>query len=99
MSAEQIESEPVELVVELSRRHGELIGGDTLRHVLGFQTMAAFKKAVGRGTLSLPTFFLEGRRGRFALTADIAKWMLSARNGPATQGIKPQHSNLPRKDN
>lgn len=60
------------LLDDLSNRHGQVIGGETLSKVLGFSSIAAMKQALKRGTLSIPTFFIKGRRGRFALTTDVA---------------------------
>jgi len=64
----------------LAERYGELIGGDDLRLVLGFPTLAALKQAIRRSTLSLPTFLIPGRRGRFATTSDIVEWLIDIRN-------------------
>jgi hypothetical protein len=67
-------------VRELVARHGEVVGGDALRLLLGFPSIDAMKRAIARGTLALPTFLIRGRRGRFALTVDIAKYLLDAKN-------------------
>ena len=75
------------LVLELSRRYGEVIGGKTLWRVLGYNTLAAFKQSIIRGTLTLPTFFIDGRKGRHALTSDVAAWLIRCR---ANAG-KPSH--------
>lgn len=63
----------------LSSRYGEMIGGDKLRLVLGFSTLAALCQAISRGTLGLPVFHVAGRRGRFALTVDVADWLITNR--------------------
>lgn len=67
------------LTLELSQRYGEVIGGNTLKRALGFSTMAAFKQSINRGTLTLPTFYIEGRRGRYALASDVAEWLMECR--------------------
>lgn len=85
-----------QLVRELRDRHGELVGGDSLRLLLGFRSIAAFKQAVTRKTLVLPTFYVAGRRGRFALTIDIADWLATTKTEGIIkndQGTKP--NNLP----
>lgn len=66
--------------LDLSQRYGELIGGDTLRLVLGYKSLPALKHAIKANKLTLSTFFVEGRKGRFALTGDIAKWLLTQRD-------------------
>lgn len=86
-----------ELIRDLSRRYGELVGGDVLRRLLGYQTMAAFRQAIKRKTLNLPTFFMEGRRGRYALTVDIAEWMSTTKTEAMTRADKPPCSNLLKK--
>lgn len=68
-----------ELYRELSDRYGEMIGGNDLARVLGYSTSHAFRKAVERGTLSLTVFHVKGRAGRFALTADVTKWLIEKR--------------------
>jgi hypothetical protein len=83
------------LINELRDRHGEVVGGDALRLLLGYPSLAAFKQAVMRKTLMLPTFFIEGRRGRFALTIDIADWLANTKvRGIANNGQWTM-SNLP----
>jgi len=64
---------------DLSARYGEVIGGDTLRLVLGFSSKSAMNAAISRKTLTLPTFFITGRRGRQALTSDVATWLVDCR--------------------
>ena len=78
MSHEQKTHE--DLVLELSRRYGEVVGGKTLWHILGYKTLAAFKQAILRDSLSLPTFYIEGRKGRYALTSDVATWLIECKS-------------------
>lgn len=70
------------LVRALLNAHGELIGGVELARCLGFKTTRAFQKAAAAGRLPVETFFLEGRRGRFARTRDIAFWLASLSEQP-----------------
>lgn len=65
------------LVSALITAHGELIGGVELARCLGFRTTRAFQKAAAADRLPVETFVLEGRRGRFARTRDIAIWLAS----------------------
>lgn len=59
----------------LSTLFGPLIGGKDLIHVLGFRTPAAFRRALRLNRLGLNTFAIEGRRGQFALSADVEEWI------------------------
>lgn len=79
------------IALELSERYGEVIGGKMLWHMLGYKTLAAFKQAIARDSLSLPTFFIEGRKGRHALTSDVAAWLVECR---ANAG-KPSSNKVP----
>lgn len=67
------------LLNDLSGRYGEVIGGGMLSRALGFPSIAAMKQAIKRKTLTIPTFFIQGRRGRFALTSDVAVWLTECR--------------------
>lgn len=67
------------LLDDLTSRYGELIGGGLLGKVLGFPSIEALKRAIERKTLTIPTFFIPGRRGRFALTADVAEWLANCK--------------------
>ena len=51
------------------------MGGEALRAALGFPTTGAMRRALARGALPVPVFQMEGRRGRFALTKDVAGWI------------------------
>lgn len=68
------------LASELSQRYGEVMGGKILWHALGYKTLAAFKQSINRGTLTLPTFFIDGRKGRHALTSEVAAWLIECRS-------------------
>lgn len=77
-----------EIYKELTHRHGEIIGGQKLMHILGFSTTSALYQAMKRNTLGLSVFYVEGRRGKFALTIDIAEWLISHREKTKTQIFK-----------
>lgn len=64
-----------ELEKRLTRTLGTVVGGAALSRALGYPSQGAFRQAVARGRLPVRVFELEGRRGRFALTADIARWL------------------------
>jgi hypothetical protein len=60
---------------ELFDRYGPLIGGKDLQKVLGYRNGDTYRQAVFRKTVPIKTFEIDNRRGRFALTTDIANWL------------------------
>lgn len=74
----------------LHERHGPMLGGAALYRALGFPTAAAMRQAVARGRVPVPLFDIENRRGRFALTRDVALWLARCRTTRLTQGTSPQ---------
>lgn len=82
------------LLNDLSSRYGEVIGGEMLSKALGFQSIAAMKQAIKRETLRIPTFFIPGRRGRFALTADVADWLVECRANAEKQSPREVPENF-----
>lgn len=68
-----------EWIETLVSRYGPLVGGHDLRKLLGFRTAAAMQRAVRQGLMRAPVFHLEGRRGLFAITSEIAEWLLQER--------------------
>ena len=59
------------------RVYGPLIGGSDLRQVLGFRTASAFNRAVRINAIGVNVFNLPRRRGKFALTSEVAMWLIS----------------------
>jgi hypothetical protein len=59
----------------LLAEHGPLIHGAALWRTLGYVSAQAFRKAMRAGTVPVPTFRIETRRGRFAMTRDVAQWI------------------------
>ncbi len=68
-----------EIVGRLTQSHGEVVGGDSLRQILGFATKPGMARAIRQGRVALPTFHIPGRRGYFALVTDIAAWLVTQR--------------------
>lgn len=83
-----------QLMDELSNRYGEVMGGAVLSKALGFASVSAMKQAIRRGALSLPTFFIHGRRGRFALTSDVVMWLTECRTNEDGRGSNGKPINL-----
>lgn len=64
-----------ELAASLVATYGPVVGGKELARTLGFRTQSAFRKALDRGALSVTIFQMPGRRGRFALSTELATWL------------------------
>ena len=67
----------VDIEKDLQSRFGAVVAGRDLWRLLGYRSGDAFRHAVHRGTLTVPTFFIKGRRGRCAATRDVARWIAS----------------------
>lgn len=75
----EIQSLTQELTRELTAEYGPMLGSSTLFKVLGYRSPGAFQQAITRGTIPVPVFRIEHRRGCFALTRDVAKWLSKQR--------------------
>lgn len=71
-------------------RYGPLIGGRDLRELLGFRTAAAMQRAIRQHLLKAPVFHIQGRRGLFAITTEVAGWLLQER-ARATHPTEPKN--------
>jgi hypothetical protein len=67
--------ETAALEATLTRELGAVIGGGKLTRALGYPSQAAFRQAVARDRLPIRMFEIDGRRGKFALARDIARWL------------------------
>jgi hypothetical protein len=76
-------AEQTELIKELEEKlfstHGPMMTGDMLYKSLGYSSADAFRQAISRKTVPINTFLINKRRGRFALTTDIATWVAKQR--------------------
>lgn len=59
----------------LLNRYGPLLGGNELVSILGFKTKAAFYRSIRMNTLGVEVFNIAGRKGKFALTENVANWL------------------------
>lgn len=64
----------------LLQRYGPVVGQDELRQALGYSSQDAFRQALARGRLPVPVFSIAGRRGKYALSKDIALWLAQLRH-------------------
>lgn len=63
------------LTQTMLKQYGPLMGGEDLWKSLGYKSWASFAKATRAGTIGVKIFNVAGRRGRFALTTDVASWL------------------------
>lgn len=66
-----------QLVFAMEREYGPLLGGTALYRALGLPSAAAFRQAASRDALPVQVFSIPHRRGRFALTREVAMWLAS----------------------
>jgi len=72
-----------ELATDLERdlleRYGLLVTGEALIKELGYISKAAFRQSLVRKTVPIPVFELDNRRGKYALSKDIAAYLAKKR--------------------
>lgn len=74
-----------ELSESLTAQYGPILGSTALIKALGYPSSGAFQQALARGTVPVPIFRIDNRRGSFALTRDVALWLSRKR----TQAVQP----------
>ena len=74
-----------QLEADLLGQYGPLLGGGDLIRALGYPTARAFQQAVVRDLVDVPVFGIPRRRGKFALTKEVAAWLAAQRLGHAPQ--------------
>ena len=70
-------SDEFNLSGKLIREYGPMIGGRDLYSALGFKSYGAFRLAKERGEIPIGIFKLPKRRDWYALTSDLAQWLMS----------------------
>ncbi len=70
---------------DLFKLHGPIMTGESLYKALGYISSAAFRQALVRNTVAVPIFRLEHRRGKFALSKDVAHFLAERRNSSMTK--------------
>lgn len=68
-----------QLYEDLRARNGPILGGADLAQAMGYRSLAAFRQARRRGQVEVVLFTLPNRRGVFALSLDMARWLADAR--------------------
>lgn len=69
-----------QLVTDMERQYGPLMGGTALYRALGLPSAAASREA-----LPVQVFSIPHRRGRFALTREVALWLAGLK--ASTDGV------------
>jgi hypothetical protein len=89
--------EPLALLLEreLMRQHGPMMSNDNLRVALGYPSKEAFRQAIARKSVPIPVFDIEKRRGKFALTTDVAAWLAAQRTRATSHPEKSKGEELP----
>jgi len=64
---------------DLLRMYGPVLHGQNLRQSLGYETRDAFRQAVTRKVVPVPIFDIEHRKGKFALSKDVAAYLAKKR--------------------
>lgn len=64
----------------LTEQYGHIVGGSDLAKMLGFRSTDTLRKAIANNALTLKTFAVSGRQGRFALTFEVADWLIAMRD-------------------
>ncbi len=64
---------------DLLERYGPILGSRELQLVMGYRSLDAFRQAVSRNVVPVPIFPIENRRGKFALTMEVARWLAKQR--------------------
>ncbi|MRX27289.1 hypothetical protein [Kangiella sp. HZ709] len=68
-----------ELESQLFDRYGMLLSGEALMKAIGYKSMYALNQALTRKQLPVHIFSIEHRKGKFALTKDVAHFLAKKR--------------------
>lgn len=82
-----------ELEQKLLKSFGPMIYGEVLYKSLGYTTADAFRQAISRNTVPVDVFSIPHRRGKFALTPDIARWIAEQKVNHITKGETLEEKN------
>lgn len=69
-----------ELEQDMLSLYGPILSGEKLLQSLGYVSKDAFRQSIVRETVPVSVFKIDGRRGYFALTKDVARYLAKARN-------------------
>lgn len=71
-----------QLEEDLLKLHGPIMTGEPLFKALGYISKDAFRQSIKRGTVPIKIFSMEKRRGKFALSKDVAEFLAKQRYQP-----------------
>jgi len=71
-----------DLFHELLTLHGPMMTGLPLYRALGYHTSDSFRQAIYKQTIPIAVFSIPKRRGKFAITKDVATWIALQRFDP-----------------
>lgn len=72
---EHLKTTEADLRRKLEQTFGRMMSSKQIGQLLVYPSPAAFRQAVHRGAVNIRMFTLPERRGRFAMTADVARWL------------------------
>ena len=78
MQRKRTTASEAQILARLTARLGELIPASKLWRELAFPSASAARKARSRGVFPIEVFRLKGRRGHFARTQVLARWLARA---------------------
>lgn len=64
---------------DLMTRYGPVLTGDVLIKALGYISKDAFRQSVIRKTVGVQLFEMDNRRGKYALTKEVASYLAEKR--------------------
>jgi hypothetical protein len=67
------------LEADLTKRHGHILKGSALWQSLGYGSRSTFQRALVARSVGVKTFPIPGRRGQYALTRDVARYLATLR--------------------
>jgi hypothetical protein len=68
-----------DLEKDLLALYGPMVSGEDLIKALGYVSKAAFRQSLVRKTVPVPVFEIDNRRGKYALSKDIAAYLAKKR--------------------
>lgn len=79
IETDQIDRLAIQLEKDMLDLYGPMLSGKNLVEALGYGSSDALRQATCRKTVPVPIFPIEKRKGKFALTKDVAYWLAKQR--------------------
>ena len=71
---------------DLLKLYGPVLSGENLTKSLGYVSRVAFRQSIVRKTVPVKIFKMDGRRGYYALTKDVARYLAKVRHQSQSGG-------------